>query len=146
MNHVSYKVPPSGLIFVTNTDNHRMRNFTTRMRHINDIDEERKVSSKLYRETMSTTDMVLSLRSRGFCVTTEMRTNRIMLAKAMSSMTDPEQMRRNNEHEEVRFLWMNQEMLQDSSFDYKLSSGWYPYPAFIEMYGNDLGNKVWLSK
>ena len=146
MNHVSYKVPPSGLIFVTNTDNHRIRNFTTRMRHINDIDEERKVSSKLYRETMSTTDMVLSLRSRGFCVTTEMRTNRNMLAEAMSSMTDPEKMKRNNEHEEVRFLWMNQEMLQDSSFDYKLSSGWYPYPAFIEMYGNDLGNKVWLSK
>ena len=144
MHHAHLKVPPKGFIYVTNID--RPHLCTTRMRHINDIDEERKVSSKLYRETMSTTDMVLSLKSRGFCVTTEMRTNRIMLAKAMSSMTDPEQMRRNNEHEEVRFLWMNQEMLQDSSFDYKLSSGWYPYPAFVEMYGNDLGNKVWLSK
>ena len=122
------------------------------MRRINDKDEERKVSSKLYRETMSTKDMVSSLKSRGFRVTTEMRTNRNMLAEAMSSMTDPEQMKRNNEHEEVRFLWMNQEMVRvslynfDMKSDYKLSSGWYPYPAFIEMYGNDLGNKVWLSK
>ena len=144
MNHVSYKVPPSGLIFVTNIENTHL--CTTRLRYINDKDEERKVSSKLYRETMSTKDMVSSLRARGFrTVKRNERSNRIMLAEAMSSMTDPEQMKTNNEHEELRFLWMNQEMLDDS-FDYKLPSGWYPYPAFIEMYGNDLGNKVWLSK
>ena len=144
MHHASYKVPPNGYIFVTNIENTHL--CTTRLRYINDKDEERKVSSKLYRETMSTKDMVSSLRARGFrTVKRNERSNRIMLAEAMSSMTDPEQMKTNNEHEELRFLWMNQEMLDDS-FDYKLPSGWYPYPAFIEMYGNDLGNKVWLSK